>query len=1597
MGRLLSFWLLCCISALAWANPADIYLDLEPRVIDIGHQEYQGSRAAVITVNVPLARDRDLGSFLAIMTARGKPDGDWILSDSGKSLYFPLLEPDTSYQVHALKGLPFVNGRALAADKSANFKTPDMPPLLAFASKGNLLADRLTEGLPVVATNVDQADVDFYRLKEGSLTDFIRRFGRKAQLSLWESERALKMAELVYSGRFALELPANTRATRYLPLDDIAPLKEGGIYLALLRRPGVPSYNSPMAWFSISDLGLHLRQYQDRIEAYVASLASARALQDVELSLLDNNGKTLASARSDHQGRASFTAGWQGNNPPQLLLARQGNQASLVKLFGPALDLSDFALGQRRHQDQELFIYGPRDLYRPGEELIVSALLRDGDGKAVPGIPLQFQLLRPDGRKVAEQRLAASELGYYQGRFPLGADAATGSWQIRVRLPDGSQQSWPFKVEEFLPERLALTLAGPKTLAPGEPLALAVQGDYLYGAPAGGNKLQSRLFIQPLRHPFEAFKDFYFGDVTDKQLSQRHELDEVRLDEQGRAEIMPEPHWQDLKSPVSISLFESLLESGGRAVSRQHVSQFLPATQLVGIKPLFEDDRSPHDSLAGFELVVTDGSQPLAAGDLEVRLIWNRHDYHWFWSDSEGWRSDYSIKSLPVFEQSLAVARGEVAKLQVPVEWGSYRLEVRNPATGLISSYDFHAGWKRQDSLATKPDQISIDLDQAAYGPGDQAQLLIKAPRAGRGFLVVEGDRPLYWRPIQVDEQGTPVILPMDPAWARHDLYVSVVLVQPGTDREDGKLPRRMVGIRHLPLDREARRLKVAILAPDKSLPERELVTRVQVDGAQGQVHLTLAAVDLGVLNITRFQTPDPFGHFFGQRRHGVDLRDSFADLIEGEDGALARLRFGGDSAAAGGLQPPSQVQIVSLFSGEVNLDATGQAEIPLQLPDFNGRLRLMAAAFSADAFGSAEQEVTVAAPLVTQLAKPRFLANGDHSQLTLDLHNLSGQPQQLSLQLELGSGLTFDQGEHKLTRALRLDDQQKQTLVLPVQAQDSFGEVPIRLILDGIQVDGEDMTLSRDWALGVRPAWPATPSQFSQLLAPGARFQLPRDAMSELLPATLRGSLAVSPLPALDVASQVRALKAYPYGCLEQTTSGVFGQLYLDDDKLAALNLKGSTEIARREAIQIAISRLMGMQKGSGGFGLWGDRSREEYWLTPYVADFLVRARELGHPVPEDNLKRALDRLREYLLGQVSISPYYGGHQSQRRFAAKAYAAQVLARLNQAPLGSLRTLFDHHRQEATPLALLQLGLALSDMGDHQRGDQAVAQALAGLARPNFDTSDYGSHERDLALALFWLTERGGNSQWRPLLVRLYQDLGHRNWYSTQERNALVLAALAVQGRQDDGAEPLDFALAWQDKQQSYRQRHASLPVVPAMAGLTLTNQGQQELYFDLRLSGYGRKARPVIDEGLAVRRRYFDETGKAISLDRLKPGQLLLVELRISAEQDTPHALVVDLLPAGLELENQNLEDALSLDKVRIDGKALRPSTRAIRHQEYRDDRYVAAIDQRRHRSTVLYYLARAVTPGRYLVPPTFVEDMYRPWLRYQGDDAATLTVESP
>ncbi|PVA10019.1 PAN domain-containing protein [Pelagivirga sediminicola] len=1500
------------------------------------------------------------------------PDPGLVVQPEDRQICIDGVRHGERYSVTFRRGLPAANGETLLKDVEITSYVRDRAPQVSFPGRAFVLPRAADAALPVETINLNTVDLSLRRVSDRNLLRAIQDdyFGRP--LNGYDLDHfSQSIAQDVWTGTGEVQNELNQTMTTRLPMGGVLKDQPPGIYTLTAQIEGTESHEEAGAtqWFVLTDLGLTTLMGNDGLHVFARSLASADALEGIEVTLISRANAVLDTAQTDADGHAAFDAGLTrgtGGAAPALVVARSGDEdTAFLSLTDPAFDLSDRGVeGRPPAPPVDVFLATDRGAYRAGEVIHATALARDDRAAAIGGLALTAILTRPDGVEYARHLSAEDASGGHVFTMPVGETAPRGTWTLDIKadVDAPALASTQLLVEDFLPERIDFTLSLPEgTLSADALPPLKVDARYLFGAAGAGLKSEGQLVVRPTRS-LDDFPGYVFGRHDADTAPKVQFFDPGMTDDSGAlTQPLEVPQDLDGAQPHSATAVLRLREGSGRPVERQITRTLAPAKPMIGIKPRF-DDVVQEGTDAAFDIIAV--GPDLARTDMDVAWTLNRVTTRYQWYQQYGnwnWEPITTRKRIATGSGTL----GDVPlSVSAPVEWGEYELVVeRTGGAYVASSVDFYAGWYAPADSSKAPDTLELSLDAESYDAGDTAQLRIVPRYAGTALVTVMSNRVISRKAVEVSEGENIIPVGVTEDWGT-GAYVSAQVIRP-MDVAAGQNPARALGLAHARIDPGARQLAVTIDAPDASDPRGPLNATVKMDGLEGQAgFVTLAAVDVGILNLTGFDSPDPSVHYFGQRRLGVEMRDIYGRLIDGMNGAAGTVRSGGDAGNGMDRQsPPPTEELVAYFTGPLSVGADGTAEASFDIPDFNGTVRLMAIAWSADGVGQAARDVLVRDPVVLTASVPRFLAPGDSSSMLLEIVHATGPAGRVGLDIT-APGLTLAES---VPAELDLQDGQKQSFRLPITAGE-VGDYEIRIALT--TPDGKQLTKSL--TLPVRANDPPVSETRRFELAAGDTFTLTDDVFAGYRPGTGEAVISAGALARLNVPGLLQSLDRYPYGCTEQVTSRAMPLLYFNQ-VATALGLGNDGAIAKR--VDQAVARVLTRQTSSGAFGMWRADSGD-FWLDAYVADFLSRARAEGFDVPDRAFAMAMDNLRN----RVNYAPDFdsGGEDI-------AYALMVLAREGAAAMGDLRYYADVKAGDfATPLAQAQLGAALASYGDQTRADRMFSAALDSTGRVSDPAhvwrADYGTALRDRAGVLALLAEAGSNVGDRDALARSIAGEGPH--LSTQEEAWSLLAARALIG--DTASQGL--TLNGEAVEGAFLRKLEAGTVQPQQ----ITNTAQRDTDITLTTFGVPQVPGPADGYGYRIERAYFDMDGGAVSLEGVPSGTRLVAVLTVTPFEEAQARLIIDdPLPAGLEIDNPNLlssGDVGALDWL---------NAAYTEHSEFRSDRFIAAVEWRSKDAFNLAYIVRAISPGQYHHPAATVEDMYRPEYRAHTDTGAMTVTE--
>ncbi|HML08289.1 MAG TPA: alpha-2-macroglobulin [Xanthobacteraceae bacterium] len=1540
------------------------------RVLDYSVDADTASPRACFQFSEALPLRTDFSPFV-VLAGADRP----ALSVAEKQLCVEGLKHGEGYTVTLRTGLPSVVHETLSKSQDFAIYVRDRKPFVRFSTNAYVLPRVGQRGIALISVNTRALGIEIFRIDDRNLVGVIggtdyERGDFKHSLNRYEIEELRQSRGVsIWKGELAVESPPlNTDVVTAFPVDQAVGALKPGVYVMVAQPQELKNadtdYGAPATqWFIVSDLGLAAFSGNDGIHAFVHSLATTEAKSGIELRLISRSNEVLATRRTDASGHTQFEAALasgEGGSAPAVLAAAdaQGDYAFL-SLAAPAFDLSDRGVaGRPAAAGLDAFVYAERGVYRSGETAYLTALLRDAQGAAALAVPLTLVVERPDGVEYRRAVVPDQGMGGHGLTLPIVNSAPTGTWHVRAftdpKRPAVGETS--FLVEDYIPDRIEFDLTSPSgRISAKATAAVEVAGRFLYGAPAAGLDLEGEVTVAAAKER-PGFAGYQFGLADEEIEATKQTLDDLPVtDEAGKAQFKvsldkPPASTRPLEARIAVRM----AEPGGRAVERTVTLPVTANGAMIGVKPLFSGRSLADGAAATFDVVLAapDGTT-IGRRGLRYELLRIETHYQFYKRDGR-WNYEPVKTTTRVADGTFDTTLDKAARISLPVNFGRYRLEVSTgDPDGPVTSVAFDAGFYVEANADT-PDMLEIALDKGEYRSGEAMTIAVTARSAGRLTLNVIGDRLLASQTTEVKPGVTQVKMPIGRGWGA-GAYIVAMLRRP-LDAPAQRMPGRAIGVQWFAVDRPAKTLSIELKAPPLMRPNTTLRLPVKIGGLGPgeEARITVAAVDVGILNLTNYKPPSPDDYYLGQRALSAEIRDLYGDLIDGMQGVRGQIRSGGDRGVELNGSPPAGPP-VALYSGLVKVGADGNAEVAFDVPAFAGTLRVMAVAWSKDRIGHAATDIVVRDPVVVIATLPRFLLPGDRSSLHLDLDNVEGEPGDYTIAVT-----SADAVAGTATPKLGLRAKERGAVDVPIAAS-AAGSGTVRVSVSG----PSGFALERNFTLAVRSPAQILARRTVKPLAKGESLTLSSDLFADLVPGTGQVSISVGASTALDAASLLAALDRYPYRCSEQITSRALPLLYVSD---LAAEAHLALDVTTDQRIRDTIETLLARQDANGSFGLWGVGG-DDIWLDAYVTDFLTRARERKFAVPEPAFKLALDRLRNAVGGMTDVGKNGG--------ADLAYALYVLARNGAAPLGDLRYLADAKLDAlSTPIAKAQLAAALAMVGDRARAERVYGSALAAIApQPQPDLAsreDYGSTLRDAA-ALVVLAAEGGapRATVQSAAQRVEAAWASSRATSTQEDAWLLMAARAL--AKDAGNVSLEV-----NGEAMQQPLYRTLRAGDLSSLLRIANTGADEVKAVVTVTGAPLTPEPAAEKGFKIERLTYTLAGDPVDPKSVKQNTRLAVVLKITeAEPQFGRVIVADYLPAGFEIDNPHIVSSGDTETLSWITDAAEPV-----YAEFRDDRFTAAFERKKGDAAVftVAYVVRAVAPGKYVRPQAGVEDMYRP-----------------
>ena len=1332
-----------------------------------------------------------------------------------------------------------------------------------------------------------------------------------------------------------------------------------------------------------SDLGLIAKRGGDgQTTVIVNDLKTTQPLAGVQLELYDYQQQLLGTANSGSDGKATLLT----RKNPFVLVAKSGAQRGYLKLQdGESLSLSNFDVGgEQIRQGIKGFIYGERGVWRPGDSLYLTFILEDKLKLLPVNHPVIFELQNPQGQVTSRLVRASSVNGFYNFATATAPDAPTGYWLGRVKV-GGTDFTQSIRIETVKPNRLRIKLdfGVDKITADQNNLNGNLQVDWLHGAPGKNLKTNFEVLLTKGETKFARYSDYTFEDPTKSFSSEAKPVFEGYTDATGHATVNATLEATADAPGVLNAIFrgKAFEESGNFSIDNFSIP-FYPFSSFTGIRvPPGDRQRGMllTDTTHRVDIVTVD---PAGNGVSHNNILLSLYklEWRWWWDGASEGKVNFMTGqyAAPITSGSVNTVNGKATwsfKIKSP-EWGRFLLVARDPVSGHSTAKVMYVDWPgwagRARGESNGATMLSFTSDKPGYNIGEKATLTIPGSDNGRALISVENGSHViqtFWLETKkgdnafsfdVTEEMTP------------NVFVSVTLLQPHAQTSND-LPIRLYGVIPLQVENPKTHLEPVLVMPDVLEPGQDVALKVAEKSGRKMTY-TIAVVDEGLLDLTHFKTPDAWSRFYAREALGVKTWDLY-DLVMGAFGGKIErlLAIGGDGAivAKEDDSKANRFKPVVKYFGPFTLES-GTREHHFEMPPYIGSVRTMLVAGNAGAYGKTEKATPVRKPLMVLATLPRVLGPEEKVKLPVTLFANDKNIKSASVTIRVTGPVTLPAGATRTVAFSGIGDMTAD-FDLAVKSATGWAKVEVTAVAGNYRAtDVIDIE--------VRNPNPAITRVAETILEAGKSWDTSVTPVG--LDGTNAATLEVSSLPPVNLGQRLKYLIQYPYGCIEQTTSSVFPQLYLSSVKA----LTDGEKSAIQKNISGAIERLKSFVNRDGGFSYWPGGEDSDSWGTTYAGHFLSEAEAKGYFVPNDLMKRWKKYQKSKAQSWRKNQEYSSSELMQ------AYRLYTLALAGDADLGSMNRL--REMVNVPPVAGWMLAAAYARSGQPEAVKKLIANLSVNVKPYREMAYSYGSDLRDKALILETLLMLGEREKGFQVLKEISASLANdREWMSTQSVAWCLKAVAAFSGTAGKGE--LKFKYSYKGKEV---RASSALPIaqialpVAASAGLMLTNESQGVLFVRLVTEGVPARGQEAsASNNLIMDITYTDNDGNAIDPTQLEQGQELVASVSVTnpgLRGTYKNLALKQIFPSGWEINNLRLEGAES----RLKGDE--PT-----YQDIRDDRVYTHFDLNANQRKVFKVLITASYAGTFYLPAVSCEAMYDHSINAssKGQEVSVLKVRVP
>ncbi len=1487
----------------------------------------------------------------------------------------------------------------------------DKKPQLSFSSGGIFLPSSENRKLGFRTLNVKKVKVLVKRVYESNLGQFLQteslsgdkkrsdgfgyydmnRVGTKVaektleignQKNIWLNHQ-LDMKELISGkdkGIFVVELSFKRGDMLYSGLKEKAGYYYGKDYYSNPNSYGyIYRHGKILKPVIVSDIGLTYKKGGGEHFIFATNLLDSSPLSGVKVTLRTYQNQKIIDGETDGEGKIFFK---KTEGDVFFIEAEKDGQRSIIKPTEMGWNLSSYDTGGvvSKADGTRAFIYTERGVYRPGDPINLSVIARNSDGTFPENHPAVLELYNPRNQLVRKTVQKTSKDGFYNFKIITADSDLTGNW--RAKLIMGSTHFFhTLKIETVVPFRLKVTLDTDKVkLSPSDDsLKLSLSSKYLFGSPSPFLNADIKVLLKHIPKTFKKFKGFTFSNELRSFRSSETTLFEGKLDGDGKAAVKWDiPAINNVPSSLRAEISSKVLEKGGRPNTGSLFIPIDPYNNYIGLERpnlKYGYSRVGSDVNINSVLVTSDGDT-VSGRPLRYRIYRNARYWWWEYDNLSAFRVRYKKDNYTkvVKEGTFTSKNIPVPVVFTPEQPGEYFIEVEEDMKPGHKAGFFFSSYYWGDSPTNIKDAGSLTLrsDRKKYKPGDTAVISFPKPEKGTLLVTLEkGDRILrsWVKELEGEEALGEIEVPVTDKMLPN-AYISVSIIQPHSQTGNDR-PVRVYGTIPVMVEEPSTRKKIEIRMNDelKSNKEFEVVVRT---ADKSNVQFTIAVVDEGLLDLTKFLTPDPWKNFFSKQKLGINTYDLFSYVLSVNKGDVYKLfSIGGEMEEMKNGYRSSQMEPgkskrfkpVSMFLGPLNTGDKGEKRVVFRMPDYIGSVRVMVVAADGNSFGTAEKSVPVKTDLMLMPTLPRVLGPGDSITVPVTVFALNEKIKNVGVTIKTeGNIKTLGDKKKKLV----FEKTGEKDAYFKLKVENAVGDCKVILKAVSGKYNVEKQT-----TINIRPSSPRIYSSEKKEGSPGKStdFKIPDRGLK----GTNRASVVISRRPKLDIERRLSWLINYPYGCIEQTVSAVFPQLYLKE-----FIKDTSIDIDDIDTnINSAIERLRKFVLSSGGLSYWPGNRDVSLWGTNYGLHFLAEAKKRGYSVPED------------LLGSVIRFQKSQSLVTSDLMMSRIYRLYALALAGHPQIGQMNLIVENNLSKTTNVERWMLSAAYFLAGKKDVARRIQKGIEMSVGKYEYPGRTFGSPMRDRAIILEALTLFQDWNKADLMYDEMVADLSEGRWFSTQTLGYSLMAVgkYLMENKMDFRGDdsPIKGHVIFPDNKKEtfeFKGLKKNLAISDGF-GKTLKVFIDEEVkigkvYITLQWDGIPLKSlENDLSENLVLEVNWLSEEGKNIDPSLLKQGTSFWGHFKVRpgiySSGNLTELALVQIIPAGWEIENIRLSGESRpswMNKWSLGGEV---------YTDIRDDRVMWFFDMP-GRSSGLDFVVKlnCVTAGKFILPPTIFEAMY-------------------